>query len=574
MGVRFPGLVLWLLLALVGAPSLAVARPPAIDVQLLRPSLDPGVFGSMRTADVPVHLSVSAALRFDYSARPLQLSIAGDGAALGDAVGRRLDGHLLGAFGLFGRVELGFDLPYVAYATGATTDMVRRALDVTSVGGNLAGDVGLVGKVLLRPQSGVLPAVALGTDVRLPTGAPANMSGEPGVVVDGLLILSQRGAGAAWALNLGYRRRQEVARVLDIELGDELVYRFTLTYNVERRRVGIPSAIALELDGRSLAAHPFGLTGGSSARFASGLEGRIGYVRHLPVARGDLQLTAGVGAGVLPGYGTPLVRLLVGTSYQSVDASADGDGDGVPSRVDQCPSDAEDLDGFADQDGCPELDNDGDGILDEDDDCSTEPEDRDGIDDLDGCPDPEVPDTDSDGIYDTDDKCLKDAEDVDGFQDNDGCPDNDNDKDGLPDLNDVCPDAAEDKNAFQDDDGCPDGRKRARLVVVRRDEVRLLRPLRFAADDVKTLTGADTVFDAVAAALKGITDLRRATVGVCQDRPNARSRALAARRTQEIVNQLRDRGVDERRIVTRSPIWQRNRRGCVEIKIDRVQKRR
>ena len=131
----------------------------------------------------------------------------------------------------------------------------------------------------------------------------------------------------------------------------------------------------------------------------------------------------------------------------------DGDGDGITDDIDQCPRIAEDLDGFEDEDGCPDLDNDGDGITDQSDECPLEPEDKDEIEDADGCPET---DADGDGIADEKDACPLEAEDKDGFEDADGCPDVDNDRDGLADVDDKCPLEAEDKDGFEDEDGCPD----------------------------------------------------------------------------------------------------------------------
>lgn len=68
-------------------------------------------------------------------------------------------------------------------------------------------------------------------------------------------------------------------------------------------------------------------------------------------------------------------------------AGPDRDGDGTGDDYDQCPDEPEDLDGFADDDGCPDPDNDVDGIMDVDDLCPNEPENRNGVDDADGCPD-------------------------------------------------------------------------------------------------------------------------------------------------------------------------------------------
>jgi len=141
----------------------------------------------------------------------------------------------------------------------------------------------------------------------------------------------------------------------------------------------------------------------------------------------------------------------------------DRDGDGIYDNNDMCPDDPEDMDGFQDTDGCPDLDNDGDGIPDLKDRCPNKAEDVDGFQDTDGCPDL---DNDNDGIPDVKDKCpgddknyLDSREDMDGFQDNDGCPDLDNDNDGIPDAVDKCPNQPEDKNGIEDTDGCPDGGK-------------------------------------------------------------------------------------------------------------------
>lgn len=131
----------------------------------------------------------------------------------------------------------------------------------------------------------------------------------------------------------------------------------------------------------------------------------------------------------------------------------DDDHDGLKNDVDRCPNDAEDLDGFEDNDGCPDYDNDNDGIPDSTDKCMNEPEDMDGFQDEDGCPDP---DNDGDGIPDLDDQCPRVAEDFDGIEDKDGCPDGDNDKDGIPDSLDRCPNDPEDFDNYEDDDGCPD----------------------------------------------------------------------------------------------------------------------
>ena len=176
-----------------------------------------------------------------------------------------------------------------------------------------------------------------------------------------------------------------------------------------------------------------------------------GALKFLPYD-GALAIVVGGGAGIIRGFGAPDYRAFGGIEYRSI-PSGDPDGDGLIGDADNCPTEAEDKDGFEDTDGCPDTDNDKDGVLDANDKCPLEAEDMDGFEDGDGCPDP---DNDGDGLLDAADKCPIEAEDKDGFEDADGCPDTDNDKDGILDVNDKCPINAEDIDKFEDEDGCPD----------------------------------------------------------------------------------------------------------------------
>lgn len=138
---------------------------------------------------------------------------------------------------------------------------------------------------------------------------------------------------------------------------------------------------------------------------------------------------------------------------RAVDPNKDSDDDGIRDKEDKCVDEAEDRDGFEDEDGCPDTDNDSDGIDDTDDKCPehAEPE---GEKPRDGCPD-----KDGDGVWDHKEKepaCVEQAEDPDGWLDDDGCPDLDNDGDNIPDDKDSCPDKPEDADGFEDENGCPD----------------------------------------------------------------------------------------------------------------------
>ncbi len=72
----------------------------------------------------------------------------------------------------------------------------------------------------------------------------------------------------------------------------------------------------------------------------------------------------------------------------------DMDHDGIPDDVDNCPTQPEDIDGYQDADGCPDIDNDLDRVLDIADKCPNQPENYNGFEDEDGCPDTVPPDVD------------------------------------------------------------------------------------------------------------------------------------------------------------------------------------
>jgi outer membrane protein OmpA-like peptidoglycan-associated protein len=93
----------------------------------------------------------------------------------------------------------------------------------------------------------------------------------------------------------------------------------------------------------------------------------------------------------------------------------DRDGDGFLDNEDTCPDEAETVNGYQDEDGCPELDSDGDSFFDDQDACPEEA----GV-APDGCP---IRDKDGDGILDDVDACIDEPETVNGFEDTDGCPD-------------------------------------------------------------------------------------------------------------------------------------------------------
>lgn len=186
--------------------------------------------------------------------------------------------------------------------------------------------------------------------------------------------------------------------------------------------------------------------------FSAGLGAAFPVLGALRV-RTDLDVLVAAGAED-PAWNTPSIGMTWSAGVEiKLGVGKDRDNDLVLDRLDACPSDPEDLDGFEDEDGCPENDNDGDTVLDALDDCDDEPEDLDGFEDWDGCPEL---DNDEDGLEDEVDACP----DLAGPPENQGCPDRDGD--GVVDPEDACPDEVGDGPdgcvLDTDGDGLPDAR--------------------------------------------------------------------------------------------------------------------
>ncbi|WP_169791730.1 OmpA family protein [Sandaracinus amylolyticus] len=172
----------------------------------------------------------------------------------------------------------------------------------------------------------------------------------------------------------------------------------------------------------------------------------------------------------------------------------------------------------------PVADRDGDDLAGEADRCADAAEDVDGFRDDDGCPDP---DDDEDGIVDADDRCRCIAEDRDGFEDEDGCPDLDNDRDQILDACDACPNEIEVYDGCADEDGCPD---RAHIDI-ESGRIVILEQILFARGSSAVAPSAHPQLDAIAAALAQNTQLTRICVTGHTDfgepRPDRLSRARA-----------------------------------------------
>jgi OOP family OmpA-OmpF porin len=219
----------------------------------------------------------------------------------------------------------------------------------------------------------------------------------------------------------------------------------------------------------------------------------------------------------------------------------DTDGDGLYDDEDKCPTEAEDADGFEDENGCPDPDNDGDGVLDADDQCRDQAEVVNGIDDADGCPET---DDDGDGLFGSADSCPTEAEDADGFEDTNGCPDPDNDGDGVLDAADDCDAEPETDNGYKDADGCPD-----EVPVEVAKFTGTIKGINFQTGSDVILKNSYKILDAAAKVLTDFPDQRMEIQGHTDDvGDDEKNLDLSQRRADSVKNYLVGKGIDEGRL--------------------------
>ena len=557
------------------------AQDHTIDFELFRPYPDAMGYLGVPSAATLGHLQVGLSFWGNYQDDPVLLVYNGERvapkAALVDGddgdgvVDDRFTGNVQVGIGLSRYFSLTADLPLILWQEGYDLDGIDNPITepdpLISLG---VGDVRLQPKVVALDRDRMPVGMAIAVPIGLPTGGGGSFLGEESVSLTPSLItefsngsISSRDYTIRSSFVFGYRVRDQ-GRLRDVRLANEMVYGAALGFHPAD-----PIELMIEARGNLGGSR----TAQNPAELVGGLKFLIGrYVN----------INLGGGAGIIPGVGAPDYRAVFGlTVAPSFDPNArDSDKDGIVDGMDRCPKDPEDLDGFQDEDGCPELDNDVDNLPDTQDQCPNDPEDDDGWLDNDGCPDtdndkdaildvadrcpndPEtangymdddgcpdeapIDDTDGDGYRDDVDRCPYDAEDFDQFQDEDGCPDLDNDNDGISDKDDQCPTVREVFNGVEDEDGCPDEGR----VVVESGSIRILEKIYFEFGKATIQERSSSLIEEIAATIDSHPELLKIRVeghtdSVGGDMNNLR---LSQSRADAVVEALVQRGIDRSRL--------------------------
>lgn len=335
---------------------------------------------------------------------------------LGDLVPLRLDLHLLGAWQLHPRIEVAADLPFTVGQVSNFKLLDQQGFPQTAPNAAGIGAPRLLGRVQILRQSDVmignagLLAIAAVLEVRIPLPGSSTFSflSDRGFVFAPRVAVERDFGPLRVLANVGWRLRTAPGQYLNLLVGQEFMmgagaivalpdaWKFRQNRLVGEVNLVTPAEAPFTFAQADSLKSPFEATLGVTSQVANHWNVMLGFGK-------------GLGAN---GYGRETFRVMMSVSYEVV-AEPDRDGDGIPDRVDQCPDVPEDLDGYQDDDGCPEegpeKDTDGDGVPDKVDACPDKP----GPVELDGCPD-----RDKDQIPDNVDKCP----DVPGEAQYDGCP--------------------------------------------------------------------------------------------------------------------------------------------------------
>lgn len=382
------------------------------------------------------HLRPFARLTLGYADDPLVLVDANDSSRQIRVVDDQFAAYGALGLGLLHRAHLALLMPlYVqSSAVPSSADAIRGARP---------GDLGVDARVALLDRHAPVE-LALAATLRFPTGDRSAYASDGSVQLWPRALLSKQLSSDGSLLNFSVGPLLRPTRHdASLELGSQLRFSAGVLLALSRV-VGLTAELATSTT-----------TSRWFERDTTPAEGAVGG----RLTFSSVVLGTSVGTGLTPGVGSPDFRWLVmlavpGPCDDPVPVAPptappapaiaptpvvddDPDRDAIRGASDRCPSEAEDKDGFEDQDGCPEADN------------------------------------DHDGIDDAADKCPDEAEDLDHWQDEDGCPETDNDQDGVLDAQDQCPNEAETKNGIDDQDGCPD------LVRVEAGQIRTLEPIYF-----------------------------------------------------------------------------------------------
>ncbi len=516
------------------------------DTHLFRSAYDSKGFFSVNGADLIGHNDISFGLILDYGYGIAPLA---QGHGTDYLLEHNFQGTVLFDYGLLNWVVLGISLPVTLSQSEAVTDVgpTGNTYDLKSQFTQGLEYVALHAKFrILRPGIGSGVSLAAVVQGGVSAIGAEDLTADPGGFIWPQLIFEARvGKGGIWRMGLNAGFRAHFGDTTTFGLGADgkaQLEHGVMAYD-NHVTAGFGTSVRV-LPPLELTAETYGtyMVGGDSDGAQRPSAEVLGGLKLFIDGRSYLMLAGG--GGYTPGFQTATARGTVGFMYEP--SIGDKDGDGIKDDEDDCPTQAEDKDGFQDTKadsppgkyGCPDRDNDNDGVLDEDDDCVNTP----GPARNHGCPEIDDGDRDHDGVLDSKDKCP----DVPGLREFQGCPDPDRDKDGVPNAEDKCPDVP----GPADNAGCPKPPDPNNRVIVGENSLIILDKIQFETGSAKILPASNEILDQVAKTLKDHGEFTLIEVQGHADERGADNMnlQLTESRSKSVVDALVKRGIETSRL--------------------------
>lgn len=488
------------------------------NAQTFRPTLGTGNLFTVEGTLLPRSRWPIAGVVFEVANRPLRLVLQDTGETYAAAVPATFTAHLMAGAGITSWFSAALALPVVLYQGFDTRTPTSDVPNTPTVAG--LGDLRLLTKFHLFSRKGF--GLAAVPQLTFPTGSAASFRGDDTFGIEPRLAADYTfGNGIFIAANLGaYIRTYN--RTVDFDLvrvSDQLRYGLGLGVPLPRG-----FAVSAELNG------------------AAGFSKFIGGPLYTPLEwyagaryaiKPSVEISAGVGGGLVGAVGSPNFRVFAGVAYvipgmrripaRPVESAAKPPVEGTNTDLETpvvASESCADPATAKDRIKCPDGDH--DGVPDKVDACPSQP----GTVEHSGCP-VEIPDADKDGVADKLDRCPSEP----GPAANGGCPDRDQDKDGVVDRLDKCPKQSGPKESS----GCP-------LLEIGETSIRLALPLKFQPGVAELDTSSRPTVAALVTALRATATIKKVLIDVTGGGNNHAAKRLAARRAKALSDFLLEAG--------------------------------
>lgn len=324
-------MILSLIIGLASAQEVQGGEIPQFNAQAFRPAVDSYQFLWLNDTSMGKSGTFNYRNTLSYAKSPIVYQdYTGNTYNLLDSVSQ-MD---VSAGFTKGRLRYAVSAPIILKATGESVDGINTE-DISELGlGEMMADV----KIQLLDRNKHRIGMAVNARSSLPTSTTTSPLGTDGLMFEVEGAMDAHLGRSVLAINVGHRQ-QPTVETESITWGNQLLARVGYGHPFNEERT---SGVAMEYNMAGL----YEQMNGDGLAIEAMLSGW--YAVHE-----IYQVRAGVAKGLSTGMTTPDWRGVVSVSFLHKTES-DSDADGVVDHSDICPATPEDLDGFEDQDGCPE----------------------------------------------------------------------------------------------------------------------------------------------------------------------------------------------------------------------------